>query len=182
MQIRRLGTSLVLMVASMSAGTVRAQEVVSTFDELRPLQSANATVIVTDTNGQRFRGTIADASRTAVSLRMGSAIRQFAAANIRSIDVRRDDSLGNGTVIGAAVGGGLSSLIFLDNECHHDAACYTAVAVYTGIGALAGLGIDALIHRSVPVYKAPGPGAPPVVRIAPLVSAGRTGVRLTVAF
>src|SRR5689334_22820919 len=101
MRIRRLGTSLALMVASMSAGTVCAQDVASTFDELRPLQTANATVIVTDTNGQRFHGTIADASRTEISLWTGRATRRFTAANVRSIDVRRDDSLGNGTVIGA---------------------------------------------------------------------------------
>ena len=85
-------------------------------------------------------------------------------------------------LIGAAAGGGLSSLMFLDNECRDDPVCYTALAVYAGLGALAGLGIDALIHRDIVVYTAPSLSAQRAYIVAPLLERGRNGVRLTIAF
>src|SRR5262245_26336602 len=159
-----------------------AQQPVSSLEELKVLQNTSSSVTVTDTKGQDFRGTVTDASPTQLSLRIGNATRQFPVADVRSVRVRREDSLANGALIGLAVGGGLASLIFLDNECHDDPECYTIVAFDAGIGPLAGLGIDALIHRHAVVYSAPASGARPAVTVAPLIARGKTGVRLTVAF
>ena len=95
--------------------------------------------------------------------------------------LRKGDSLINGALIGAAMGGGLTSLLFLDNECRDDAACYGAVAAYGGAGALAGLAVDAMIHRTVVVYAAP-PGTRQSFTATPIVARRRAGVRLTIGF
>ncbi len=171
-----LGLALTLAWAS----GADAQGLASSLAELAELGHTK-TVIVTDTTGREFRGTMADASESLVSLWIGSQVRSFAAADIRSVRTRKEDSLANGALIGAALGGGLTSLQFLDNECRDDPVCYETTAVYAGLGALAGLGIDALIHASVVVYSAPS-GAGPSVTAAPVVANGRRGVRVTVAF
>lgn len=171
-----------LTVAMMWASATDAQPVASSLAELQGLGRAKSEVTVTDTQGQEFRGRIADASESRLSLRIGSEIRRFDKAEIRSVRVRKEDSLANGALIGAAVAGGLTSLQFLDNECRDDPVCYKAVAVYAGIGALAGVGIDALIHGNVVVYTAPAPGAPHTVTLVPTIARGRKVVRLMIAF
>ena len=173
---------LSLALALMWASATGAQPIAASLGELKGLGSAKSTVTVTDTKSQEFRGTIADASELFLSLRIGSEIRRFAAAEIRSVRVRKEDSLANGALIGAAVGGGLTSLMFLDNECRDDPVRYQAVAVYAGLGALAGLGIDALIHGNVVVYAAPALGAQHILTLAPIVARGRRGVQLMVEF
>jgi hypothetical protein len=173
-----LGLTVVMMWAS----AADAQPVAPSLAELNGLGQVKSNVTVTDTNGREFRGRIADASESLLSLRIGSEIRRFDKAEVRSVRVRTEDSLANGALIGAAVAGGLTSLQFLDNECRDDPACYEALTVYAGIGALAGLGIDALIHGNVVVYTAPAPGAHHMLTVAPMVARGRKGVRLTIAF
>jgi len=171
-----------MIVALAWGSSVHAQQVVSSLDELQPLRDTKAKVTVTDASGHEFRGIIAEASRTQLSLRLGSETRQFAADDVRSVRVRKEDSLLNGALIGAGVLGGLTSLIFLDNECRSDPSCYTAVAVYAGAGALAGLGIDAMIHRQVVVYTASRSNGQRAFTVAPWAARGRTGVRVSIAF
>ena len=173
-----LGAVFGLMCAS-AAG---AQQVGVSLEELEILATTDSRVTVTDRNGREFRGTVADASETLLSLRIAGAIHRFGVGDVRTVRVRKEDSLVNGALIGAAIGGGLTSLIFLDNECRDDPGCYAAVAVYASVGALAGLGIDALIHRDVVVYTAPAPGAQGAFTVAPFVARGRGGLRLTIAF
>jgi hypothetical protein len=178
----RLRPGFVGLTFALICGTAGAQPVASSLAELKGLASGEAKVTVTDSNGQEFRGTIADASESLLSLRIGRDIRRFDAADVRSVRVRKEDSLANGALIGGAIGGGLTSLLFLDNECRDDPGCYAAVAVYAGIGALAGLGIDALVHGTVVVYTAPASGAQRRFTVAPMVAHGRKGVLLTIAF
>ena len=159
-----------------------AQQPASSLEELKVLQTSNSQVTVTDVKGQEFRGTVADASSSQLSLRTGKETLRFAVGDVRSVRVRHEDSLANGALIGLAVGGGLASLIFLDNECHDDPQCYMVVGVDAGLGALAGVGIDALVHRHTLVYAAPAAGARAAVTVAPFVARGRTGVRLAIAF
>ena len=109
---------------------------------------------------------------------MGRELRCFDAVDVDSVRVRKEDSLANGALIGAAVGSGLTSLIFLDNECRDDPSCYASVAVYGGIGAAAGLIVDALIHRNLVVYAAPSRRGP-LLAVGPM---GLKGVRLTIRF
>lgn len=168
-----LGVAVVLS----SASTAGSQPVTTSLEDLKRLRNAT-TVTVLDTNGQEFRGTIADVTESRLDLQIEREIRRFEAVDVRSVRMRKEDSVANGALIGAAVGGGLTSLAFLDNECHDDPACYRATAIYGGIGAIAGAIVDALIHRSVVVYAAPSRAAPTFA----LESLGRMGLQLRIAF
>ncbi len=178
-QVRSVVLGVTLMVAC--AATAGAQPIGSSLEELKAVAILKKAT-VTDAKGNTFRGTITDASDSLLSLRIDNEVRQFAAEEVRLVRVRQDDSLLNGALIGAAIAGGLTSLIFLDNECRDDPACYQALGAYAGVGALAGLGIDALIHRNVVVYTAPVPGAAGTLSVAPLITRERKGVRLTLRF
>jgi hypothetical protein len=159
-----------------------AQPHASSLDDLRPLTRETTHAIVTDRNNQRFRGTIAEASASALVLRIGGTMRRFAAEDVQSVRIRKRDSPWNGGLIGALVGGGLTSLIFLDNECRDDPACYKAVGAYAGVGALVGVGIDALIRSHIVIYTAGTAPAPRAVGVAPIVGRGLKGARVTVRF
>ena len=158
------------------AATASAQPAATSLQQLLHLGTEKR-VTVTDANGRDVRGTIADVSQSRLCLRIGRESRCLDAVDIDSVRVRKEDSLANGALIGAAVGAGVTSLIFLDNECRDDPSCYAAVAFYGGIGAAAGLIIDALIHGSVVVYTAPSRKALLTVR-----PTGMMGVRLTLTF
>lgn len=166
----------------LASGTAAGAQPAASLEALRPLADAASTVIVIDAHGREVRGTIADASSTELSLRAGGTIHRFPAADVRTVRVRKDDSLADGALIGALVGGGSVALNFLDNECHDDPACYAAVGWCAGIGALAGIGIDALVRDEAVVYSAGAPRASQAIRVAPLAGRGRKGVRLTIAF
>ena len=150
-----LGVALALL----SPAAATAQAIATSLPQLQGLGSAR-TVTLADRNGHEFRGTIAEVSESCLCLQMRREVRCFDAVDIDSVRVRKEDSLANGALIGAAVGSGLSSLIFLDNECRDDPSCYAGVAFYGGIGAAAGLIVDALIHRNLVVYTAPSRRGP----------------------
>ena len=169
------------IVAVLAASSAGAQPAASSLDELQPL-AGGSTVAVVDRDGRTFRGTITEASATELLLRIGPGIRRFAANDVSAVRVRKRDSLANGALIGALVGGGLTALAFLDNECRDDPACYQAVAAYAGVGAAVGLGVDALIRDDVVHYAAPGARTPLAVMVKPMVGPSRQGVRLTLAF
>ena len=168
-----LGVALLLL----SPAATTAQPIATSLEQLQGLGSAR-TVTLTDGDGREFRGTITEVSASWLCLQMGREARCFDAVDIGSVRVRKADSLANGALIGAAVGSGVASLIFLDNECRDDPSCYAGVAFYGGIGAAAGVIVDALIHRNLIVYEAPSrPG--PRVAVGPV---GLKGVRLTIMF
>jgi len=177
-RIRSAILSFALPVAWASGAS--AQPAVKSLEDLKALGAAR-TVTVVDDRSNQFQGTIADASESRLVLRTLGRMREFQAADVREVRVRKDDSLKNGAVIGAAVGGGLTSLAFLDNECHDDPACYKAVVVYAGLGALAGAAIDALIHGTTVLYHAP-PRSDRLLTLAPMTGAGRRGIAVMVRF
>jgi hypothetical protein len=182
MRRRQLSSVLLgVMLTVTCAASVLAQPVASSLADLKTLANAKKAT-VTDAKGYDFRGTITDASDSLLTLRIGSETRQFAVSEIRLVRVQRGDSPLNGALIGAAIAGGLTSLIFLDNECRDDPACYKTLAAYAGVGALAGLGIDALIHRTVVVYTARSRGAAGPFAVTPLITPERKGMRLIVMF
>ena len=180
--MRTLRMAAALTFAAMCPVTASAQQAVSSLDELKVLQSTNSPVTVTDTSGHEFRGTLVDASHAGVSLRIGGKTQPFAAADVRTVRVRKEDSLANGALIGLAVSAGLTSLIFLDNECRDDASCYLGVAFDSLLGTLAGTAIDALVHRHVVVYTAPGSGGRSSFTVAPVTTRTSAGLRVTFAF
>jgi len=163
-----------LVLASTTAG---AQPVATTLGDLQRLERGT-TVSLTDGNGHEFRGALGNVSEWQLCVQIRRGLRCFDAVDVETVRVRQEDSLANGALIGAAVGGGLTSLIFLDNECRGAPVCYGAVAFYSGVGVAAGLIVDALIHSNLIVYTAPSRKGP-TVTLRPM---GLKGVRLTILF
>jgi len=177
----RLRLALVhVALAVSSANVASAQPAAASLDDLKSLGSATRVTVV-DAQSRRIQGTIAEASESQLLLRVGREIRRFEAAEIRSVHIRKEDSLLNGGLLGAAAGGGVASLLFLDNECRDDPVCYKAVGVSAGIGAVAGLAIDALIHGTVVVYGAASPSQSRL-HVVPGTGNGRRTIRLMLRF
>jgi len=102
----RLRSALVhLALVVTSAGVASAQPAVASLEDLKSLESATRVTVV-DMQLRRFRGTIADASESLLLLRIGSETRRIEVSEIRAVHIRKEDSLVNGTLLGAAVGGG----------------------------------------------------------------------------
>ena len=178
--VRFRSTLVSFALAVTSAGVASAQPAVASLADLKSLQSATKVTVV-DRQRRRLQGTIADASESLLVLRVGREIRRFDAGEIQSVHIRKQDSLVNGALFGAAVGGGLTSLLFLDNECRDDPACYKATAAYAGVGALVGLAIDALIHRTTAIYNAPPPGQRRL-QVVPLAGGGQQAIGVMIRF
>ncbi len=99
--------------------------------------------------------------------------------------MRRNDSLGNGALIGLGVGGGLTLGLCLANSDSNDAGwCAAAAAIYAGIGAAIGVGIDAIPGKKIVAYSAPTAAGMPSARLslAPFVTPRAKGVAVSFAF
>lgn len=156
--------SLVLLTHSWA----RAQEPTDTFDQLGALVKPGETLTITDSMGKRTRGKLTDLSTTSLMLDVSRKSHAFAPADIDTIEKR--DSLGNGALIGFAIGAGLASILgFTSSEARDEGAALIlfGALVYGGAGAGIGVGIDALGKGLRVIYKrrpAGSSGEPAVVR------------------
>jgi hypothetical protein len=131
-----------------------AQPPATSFADLARIVERGDTVTVVDDAQARTRGVVF-AIAAEVVLRADGVNRRWSAAGISEVRRRQPDSLWNGALIGAAIGGGLSSLNYLDNECRGDPACAQAVAIYGAIGAGVGALVDSLIRGDRSIYIRP---------------------------
>ena len=183
--IRRAAVMLVTALTAVPL-LAMAQEPVRDFAQLNTRLRPGDTVWVTDAQGREVKGSILSLAADALTLE-GRA-RTFGAPDVRSIQVRRADSLGNGALIGLGVGGGLAltaCLIAASDDDGNKAGCAAAALFYAGIGSGIGVGIDALIPgKKLVAYRAPGSTAQPHARlsIAPLVTPRAKGAVLSFAF
>jgi hypothetical protein len=111
---------------------------------------AGEEVIVTQSgSGEELRGRLVELSSTSMSMLVNGERVDVPIEDVLRIDAR-NDSLKNGTIIGAAIMGGLSALACA--EISNAGGCAMVLATNTGIGALAGAGIDALHKGRTPIY------------------------------
>jgi hypothetical protein len=115
-----------------------------------PVPRAGEEVIVTQTaSGEELRGHLVELSSASMALLVDGRRVEIPIDNVLRIDIRHD-SLKNGTIIGAAVMGGLAALGCAAAE--DVSQCATVLVLNTGFGALAGAGIDALHRGRSPIY------------------------------
>ena len=79
-----------------AATAVQAQEVATSFDQLRVLVKPGETVTVTDTLGEQVTGTIVDLSSSSLGLVVGRTRRDLAEAEVKAISQKRHANLGTG--------------------------------------------------------------------------------------
>lgn len=185
--MRTWKVAVVLAVLSLlvAFALAAAQEPVKSFDQLNTRLKPGDTIWVTDAQGRELKGEIGALEAGAVTFR-GERSRTFTATDVRQVTVRQGDSLGNGALIGLAVGGlGTGVLCVASVEDQDRGWCALAALFYGGIGAGIGVGIDALIPgKKLVVYRAPGSGGTSSARlsIAPLVTRRAKGAAVSFSF
>ena len=124
-----------------------------------PVVRTGEIIWVTTTAGQELKGAVVSSSSTSVTLTKGADTITLPLMEVRRIEVR--DSLLNGTLIGALIGGGISAWIgvTLDRDCNGPCGNWGAITRFTavgaGVGALAGMGIDALLRSRREIDRSP---------------------------
>ena len=164
---------LVLLVAPQA----QAQQLASTFDQLRVLLKQNDTLTITDTSGQRLRGKVSTVSSSRLVLDVSGTVREFQNSEVEEIRMRRPDPLGNGALTGMAIGAGLAVAAVASQASGSELGWIPLAAlVYGGIGAGIGVGVDALIERDRVIYAR----STSSISITPVFGNKRPGVFVSV--
>lgn len=142
-------------------------------------------ITVVDVTGKEAEGRIGRLSREALTLVTPAGPQELGEAEVALIRQRRDDSLKNGAIIGAAAGTVyfLTLAALLGDSDGGEVIVGTAVVggvLFAGMGAAAGAGIDALITRRQVIYRKPA--GENTVSVAPLFGNGRRAAAVTVKF
>jgi hypothetical protein len=164
-----------------------AAQQASSFEQLQLLVKPGDTVVVTDMEGRSTKGKIEGLSRESLRLKSSGNIREFGQRDAIEIKQRRSDSLANGALIGAAVGGGIGALGAIafckEGWCRGNGAEVAAtIGVHAGMGTAIGVGIDALVRSRQTIYRSSPQTAFSRVHVAPLIGSGRRGVALKWSF
>jgi hypothetical protein len=184
MNLTRVGAALLFLCGG--AARVEAQDVASSFDQLSVLVKPGDNITVVDTAGKKTDGRIGTLSRERLMLVTPAGPRELSEADVAMIRQRRDDSLRNGAIIGAAAGTAYYvtlMAIFSRISDGGDMIVSSAViggVLFAGLGAAAGVGIDALITRRQVIYRsAPGQKR---VSVSPVFGHGKRGAAVTLTF
>jgi hypothetical protein len=185
MTLPRTAIILATAVALAAPAPCAAQEPVRDFSQLNTRLKPGDTIWVTDAQGREVKGRINSLAPDSLGVDAGG-FRTFSAGEVSMIQLRQGDSLGNGALIGLAVGGvGTGLACLASTEGPDQNWCLLAALVYGGIGAGIGVGIDALIPgKKLVAYRAPRtPGSSQArLSIAPVITPRAKGVAVSFAF
>ena len=163
-----------------------AQGTATSFEQLRVLVRSGDTITVREAGGVETTGKVESLSSTSLLLNAAGTRRELREPDVTEILQRRQDSLGNGAllglVIGAATGGTFLAVVCSreDEDCGGAREVLAFVGVYAGIGTGIGVGFDALIvGRQVVYQKQVGRVS---LGVTPLLTRGRTGAAVSVGF
>ena len=132
----------------------RAQGVPGRWEKVEAL-AAGPQITVELKNGDRIEGQFEGFSPSELLLRTGSAQAMIPRADIDRITTREADRLGNGVLIGAAIGGGIMAGITLPYADFTRSGRMIFALAGAGVGALSGAGIDSIAKKEVVLYQAP---------------------------
>lgn len=157
--------------------------VARSFDELRTRVSPGAAILVTDSAGHEFQGTLRDLSDLSLNLFMDGRVHPFAAADVALVKQRRPDSLWNGLLIGAAVGTAPAVYWLLadPNECGNS-ICMSDLVIGMIPCATIGLAIDALVQKKVMLYRRASRSSRVEMVVGPIVTTRRKSLEMTISF
>jgi hypothetical protein len=173
-----LRSTALLLLMTASAG---AQELASTFDQLRVLVGPGDTLTVTQTSGSRVRGKLSQLSPSSLVLNVSGTLREFQSTEVDRIEKRGADSLNNGALTGMAIGGGLAAVALGIGQSGFEPGWVAVAAlVYGGIGAGIGAGVDALIEGPRIIYAGPRVRKT-TVSVSPILRGQRKGILFSFA-
>jgi hypothetical protein len=175
----------VCLVLCAGGTRVEAQDVASSFEQLRVLIKPGDRITVVDVTGKEADGRIEKLSADTLTLTTAAGRRELGEVDVRDVRQRRGDSLKNGAIIGAVAGTAYfwTMAALLSDSDGGDVIVGTAVAggvLFAGMGAAAGAGIDALIKGKEVIYRRRSREGR--LNVSPLLAHGRRGVSVTVTF
>jgi hypothetical protein len=158
------------------------QEPSRSFEQLKGVVRAGDKVTVIDTGGAAATGTVIRITDNELALDVNGAARNWTRSEVHQIRRRTRDSVLNGALIGGAIGVGIGSLSYLDNECREESGC--AAGVVFGVGVCAGIGavIDALIRADRVIYDGQASAYTSRIRMRLVGGKGRAMVQFNVRF
>jgi hypothetical protein len=184
----------VLFVLMSLASPLSAQEIATSFDQLRRVLKPGDTIVVTDAKGAQTTGRLGQLSTSSLEILVRKTAPDgrnvfvpralLSESDVREIAVERRDSLLNGTLIGLAAGGW--PWLFCLSDCTYgepggENFIRVIFATTTVIGTGVGAWIDYATRAHVPVFIAPGRRSSGL-RVSPLLSPASAGVQLSVGF
>ena len=179
---RRVSGLCLLFVAT--ATVAQAQQLATSFEQLRVLAKPGDTVTLTDTSGEKVTGTIIDLSSSSLGLVVGRTRRDLAEADVKTISQQRHGNLGTGAKWGFAAGACVGAVGMLATAGYDEAGwmlVLAAAGLYGGIGSGVGVGISSMIRRQHVIYAGPGISSAKLT-VSPLVTSERKGVLMSLGF
>ena len=175
---------LALLIAMLSVRPASAQQVATSFEELRRLVTPGETIYVTDARGAISKGRLAGLSAGSLQLQVdrdAGAPVSLSESDVNNIAVHRSDPLWNGMLIGFVSGAVPVALIGAGASASAGEVA-VVTAGYGCIGLLTGLLIDVLNKEKMPIYVHPHVPRSTRLRISPVGSRSAAGVRVSVEF
>jgi hypothetical protein len=185
---------LVLVVSRMAvAPAVSAQEVATSFEQLRSVVKPGDTLHVTDASGRKIKGRLGELSASSFELvvrKTGPDGREtfvprarVSEGDITQIVVERRDSLLNGTLIGVAAGAGPFLLAWPKlRGTEVEIAAPLGALIAGAVGAATGAAVDAFITERTTVYHRPSGKRSSGMEVSALLSKSGAGVQMSVRF
>jgi hypothetical protein len=176
-----------LLVIS-TAGTAGAQEVATSFDQLRVLAKTGDTVTVKEVSGREVTGKIANLSSSTLEVVPATGQRRtFDQDDVKTISQSRHGDLGRGARWGFGIGAAFATVMGLASvsSCHYGCSEYAALipvaaALYGGIGSGIGVGISASISSQRTIFS--NTDGFRRVTLAPVVTQDRKAMLVSVGF
>ena len=191
MNILRIWVGLGACLVLSSASAVQAQEVATSFEQLRVLVKPGDRVTLTDAAGVETRGKILAFSPSSLAVEVGGVTRDFAESDVNRVRQRRHGSLARGAKWGLAAGLGLSAFAAIGIATEDEWDDYNGTktvtiiggtALFAGLGVAAGVGVSALIRRDHDLYIRGGVARQGQVTLSPVLTADRKGMAISLGF
>jgi hypothetical protein len=182
-QLKQRGAIICVLLMA-GAPMVQAQEVASSFDQLRVLLKRGDTVSVTDSAGHEITGRIADVSSSLLGVLVGDSRRDLVESEVRTIRQPRHGSLATGAKWGFGIGAAFGAIAILANgsNCSGCSALIPLTAtVFGGIGCGIGVGISASMISQQVIFSKPTTSSASVT-VTPLVTRERQAMLVSMRF
>ena len=167
------------------APRVQAQEVATSFDQLRVLLKRGDTVRVTDTAGREIRGQIAELSSSSIGILVGGNRSDLVEGDVRTISQQRHGNLSTGAKWGFGIGAAFGLISGLASAGPHCNGCggflLLSSAIEGAIGSGIGVGISASMTNQHVIYAKPGTTSV-TLTVSPLVTRNRQGMIVSFGF
>jgi hypothetical protein len=141
-----------------------AQQVATSFGELKGQLRLGESVSVTDSAGRPIKGRLAALTDAALEIRFGRDSSmpplRMSEADVNNIVVERFDPVWNGALIGLAIGAGTGTLLELGGRTEYQKFSGSGAISLGSISLLTGLMIDIFNKEKVTVYVHRPPRTP----------------------